>query len=158
MATGDVLLFLHADGGLGENACQLIRRSVDLAVPDWGGFLQRIESDRLVYRWLEWGNAARVRWQGLVYGDQGLWVSRPAWEAVGGFQEIPVMEDFELSRRLTKIRWPRLLKGPVFVNPRRWHQRGVVRQTLRNWLIALQYRLGRSPEALARYYRRHGKS
>jgi len=171
----NLLLFLHADNWLGTGACEQIRdaaQQATLQVSDqqldylnknqhsrqlkiWGGFRQRIESNTTKYRWLEKGNAARVRWQSLVYGDQGLFVSADLFHQVGGFLNQSLMEDFEISHRLSKIVRPVLLPGPIHVNPRRWEQNGVVRQTIRNWAICAAYRCGVSVESLDRRYRRH---
>ena len=152
LATGDVILFLHADGWLEANASEQIRHSEELQRQPWGGFHQRIDNPHWKYRLLQKGNAVRVLLQGLVYGDQGLFVTRRAFDSVGGFPEIPLMEDFEISRRLTKISRPILLPGPIHVAARRWEKSGVIRQTIRNWKFASQYRLGISAEALSKKY------
>jgi rSAM/selenodomain-associated transferase 2 len=157
LTTGDVILFLHADGWLEENACRQIRQSAKLNQQPWGGFRQRIENSQLRYRLLEKGNALRVRFQGLVYGDQGLFVTKPAFEQVDGFPDLPLMEDFEISRRLSRISRPLLLPGPIHVGARRWEDNGVIRQTFRNWTIAMQYRLGVSAEELCKKYQRHDR-
>lgn len=157
LTTGEVVLFLHADGWLEENACQEIRNSEKLTQRPWGGFQQRIENSRIKYRLLEKGNALRVRLQGLVYGDQGLFVTKSAFDSVDGFPDEPLMEDFEISRRLSKISRPLLLSGPVHVGARRWEEHGVIRQTLKNWSIAMQYRLGVSADNLCKTYRRHDR-
>ena len=150
VATGDVLLFLHADNWL-----PVVARDQLLAAGDQvgtGGFYQRIEAPQRRYRWLEQGNALRVRWRGLVYGDQALFVRRELFEQVGGFPDVPLMEDVGLMRRLRSISWPILLPGPTYVSPRRWERRGVVPQTLLNWALLSATTLGVSPHRLARYY------
>jgi rSAM/selenodomain-associated transferase 2 len=150
-----VVLFLHADCWLEPGGIDQIRVAIDEGATDWGGFCQQIENSSWKYRWLEWGNRQRVWWQRLVYGDQGLWVRREWYDAVGGFPEIPLMEDFVLSQRLAKRGRPRLLAGPLMVNARRWEKRGVLRQTLLNWRISMMFRCGAKPEELVRLYRRH---
>lgn len=157
-STGDVILFLHADGWLAKGACQQIRNSKKLIQQPWGGFLQRIENSRFRYRLLEKGNALRVQLQGLVYGDQGLFVTNSAFESVRGFPGLPLMEDFEISRRLSRISRPLLLSGPVHVGARRWEAHGVMRQTFKNWSIATRYRFGVSTDKLANQYRRHDRT
>ncbi len=155
VATGELLLFLHADSWLAAEAIEQIRTDRRIHDRAWGGFCQRIENQRFVYRLLEQGNAFRVRSQGLVYGDQALFVARRAFEQVGGFPDFKLMEDFEISRRLCKIERPLLLPGPVHINAHRWETHGIVRQTIRNWSICAAYRSGKSPDELAKRYRRH---
>jgi rSAM/selenodomain-associated transferase 2 len=148
-ATSDVLLFLHADNWLPPD----VKSQLDQAGwPVWGGFRQRINAGGWSFRCLEWGNAARLRWSGRLFGDQGLFVMRNAYDLVGGFAEIPLMEDVDLSRKLMNIARPALLPGPLGVDARRWRQTGVLRQTLRNWRIQLAYHRGVPPETLRKWY------
>ena len=144
------VLFLHADNRLHAECLQQICRHPDQI---WGAFWQRIDSPRPIFRVLEWGNAARVRLRGMAFGDQAIFVRRDVFKQQGGFAEIPLMEDVQWSRGLRKLARPRLLPGPVTISPRRWQQRGVVRQTLQNWSLQLAYAWGVSPERLRRRYR-----
>jgi rSAM/selenodomain-associated transferase 2 len=153
-ATGDVLLFLHADCQLSAQSLEQLKAAVDAGAL-WGGFQQRIDAPSVSYRLIERGNALRVRWRGLVYGDQGLWVQRSLFERVGGFENVPLLEDLLLSRRLRRIARPHVLPGPLTISARRWQRHGVVRQTLRNWSILAAHACGASPASLARRYRRH---
>ncbi len=156
VATGDVLLFLHADNRLGP-AC--VAQVLDALGRDpqrlGGAFRQRIEHRHFKYRVLEWGNAWRVRWRGLPYGDQGLFFRRAAFEELGGFPEVRLLEDLLLMRQVRRRSWPLLLPGPLLVDARRWQRRGVLAQTLRNWSILTAYACGASPDNLATWYRRH---
>lgn len=159
-ATGDVLLFLHADTWLPADAkSQLIDAFVGLASDGevqarfYGCFKQRIDDEGWVYRWIEKGNFHRARWQRLIYGDQGLFVSRKLFDAVGGFPDISLMEDFEISRNLRRAASPTFLDGPIQVASRRWQKNGPIRLTIRNWMFAMGYRLGVSPQRLARLYK-----
>ncbi|NIP85909.1 MAG: glycosyltransferase [Planctomycetales bacterium] len=155
VAGGDVLLFLHADTWLAPGAGDQMRAALADASLLCGGFRQQIECAGRVYRWLEQGNAARVRWLGLPYGDQGIFVRRETFDAVGGFPEIPLMEDLRLMRRLRRLSPPALLPGPLYVSPRRWQKQGVLKQTLCNcWLLTAE-RCGVSPERLKRFYPPH---
>jgi rSAM/selenodomain-associated transferase 2 len=153
-AQGDWLLFLHADNWLSEASIRQLQSAGGSDRP-CGGFYQAIEASGLAFRWLEKGNAWRVRWRGLAYGDQGIWVRRDLFWAVGGFPPVPLMEDVLLMKRLRRRSWPILLPGPLHVDARRWQRRGVVRQTLTNWCLLVGLHLGVSPARLARYYRRH---
>lgn len=153
VARGDVLLFLHADNRLDPTGGRQIAAALAEPACVGGAFLQRIDDPRRIYRWLEQGNAFRVcRW-GLAYGDQGIFVRRAVFEALGGFPEVRLLEDILFMRRLRSAGLLRLLPGPLTVDPRRWHRHGVVRQTLRNWCILAAHRLGVSTERLATWYR-----
>jgi len=153
-ATGDVLLFLHADNWLAPRSVDQLRAAVS-ETAGCGAFRQRIEARGLSYRALEAGNALRVRWLGAAYGDQGIFVRRDLFEACGGFPATPLMEDLLLMRSLRRRYWPRLLPGPLHVSPRRWQRHGVLRQTWRNWRLLAAERCGVSMETLARQYQRH---
>ena len=152
--TGDVLLFLHADNWLGDDAIAQIRRAANRKKNSLcGAFQQTIEAAPFTYRLLERGNAERVRWLGLPYGDQAIFVTRDLFEQVGGFPLTPFLEDVLLMQRLRRLSWPLLLPGPVHVSPRRWEQRGVLPQTLRNWGILAAFSLGAAPRLLKNWYR-----
>ena len=154
-ANGGVVLFLHADTWLEPGACDQIRDSLADERVLAGAFEQNIQSKRRIVKWIEKGNARRVRWFNLAYGDQGIFVRKQVFEEVGGFPDVPLMEDYILSQRLRKRTSFALLPGPLHVDARRWEQHGPLRQTLRNWLITAAFRLGVSPTRLANFYRRH---
>ena len=156
-ASGDVLLFLHADTSLDEGAVQQITSALADDQAQWGAFEQRLDASAWIYRWIERGNGLRVRYRGLAYGDQGLWLRRTFFERLGGFADVPLLEDLLLSQAARKQAWPVLLPGPLRVSARRWQRHGVVRQTLRNWSILLAHACGASPERLAQRYRRHDR-
>lgn len=150
LATRDVLLFLHADNRLGCKCLEQIAASDDVV---WGCFHHRIDSPKRRFRAIEFGNGLRVRVRGMAFGDQAIFVRTNVFRQQGGFPEIPLMEDVELSQRLRKIKRPLLLPGPVTISPRRWEKNGIVRQTLTNWSIQVSHTMGTSPEKLARRYR-----
>jgi hypothetical protein len=89
----------------------------------------------------------------LAYGDQAIFVRTETFWSVGGYDGVPFLEDVLLSRKLSQFGRPALLNGPVVVDPRRWLERGPIRQTLRNWWLMTRFRLGASPETLAQAYR-----
>jgi rSAM/selenodomain-associated transferase 2 len=158
-ASGEVLLFLHADNWLGKDAIPQIRaswgrfRSRSERTTGCGAFQQKIEAIPFIYRLLERGNAERVRWLGLPYGDQAIFASRELFDQVGGVPDEPFLEDVLLMQHLRRLSWPLLLPGPVHVSPRRWEKRGVILQTLRNWAILSAFSLGTSPKKLVKWYR-----
>ena len=158
ITTGDVLLFLHADTWLEPDGRDQILGVASQRSDFYGGFRQSIQSPERIYRWIERGNAARATGQRLIYGDQGLFLSRSIFETVGPLANIELMEDFEYSRRLGKTGPPVLLDGPLHVDARRWQSGGPLKLTARNWLFALAYRCGVSPSRLAAIYRRDGQT
>jgi rSAM/selenodomain-associated transferase 2 len=151
-ASGDVLLFLHADTWLAAGAIGQIRRAMCDEDAVFGAFRQRIEADGLAYRLLEAGNFLRAACGWRPYGDQGIFVRREAFWAAGGFADVPLLEDLLLSRKLAGRSRPRILRGPLYVSPRRWHAHGVARRTVANWLIVLQANFGAPIELLAAKY------
>ncbi|MEO8494413.1 MAG: TIGR04283 family arsenosugar biosynthesis glycosyltransferase, partial [Planctomycetota bacterium] len=111
-STGDILLFLHADNRLSPDAIEQVRELAKDADVKIGAFRQRIVADGVAYRWLERGNAWRVRWRGLPYGDQAIFLRRDFFESLGGFPEVKLMEDLLLMKKARRMSWPRLLDGP----------------------------------------------
>lgn len=156
-AQGDILVFLHADNWLSKNAADDLRVLFSSKPDSFGGFRQRIENDRRIFRWIEYGNELRIKWQGLIYGDQALFVAKKVFDEIGGFPEIELMEDFSFSQSLKKFGKPEVLSGPTFVSARRWEKSGPVKQTIMNWFFATAYRLGASPKWISSRYRRHDK-
>lgn len=149
---GDVLLFLHADCRLAMGACDQIRRVLADPAVAGGCFCQRIDAAGWRYRIVERGNLIRVLASGWMYGDQGLFVRRDVFEGLGGFPEVRLMEDWLLSRRLLRAGRTAVLPGPLLVSARRWQQAGLVRQTLRNWLLLMLASAGVPPDELAKWY------
>jgi rSAM/selenodomain-associated transferase 2 len=158
-ATKTVLCFLHADNRLDSAALQ--QAAVYFSEDEtnrWSCFYQQIEAKGIGYSLLQWGNAWRARWSGRVYGDQAITVTRELFEGIGGFPKVELMEDVLLSKILRRLGLrPRVLDGPVKISPRRWMKKGILRQTLSNWWLLLQLRLGTKPNQLAKHYRRHDR-
>ncbi len=149
---GDVVLFLHVDTWLLPRAVDQIHLALRYRHIQGGAFRQRIEAAGTGYRLLEWGDRARVQLFGLAYGDQGIFLRREFFEHLGGFPEVPIMEDVRLMRKFRKEVRPILLPGPLFVSPRRWQKHGILHQTLRNWSLLAAEKMGVSPRRLARFY------
>jgi rSAM/selenodomain-associated transferase 2 len=152
-AHAPVLLFLHADTRLPANADQLVLNGLGAAGLEWGRFDVRIEG---ASRWLRLVAAfmnLRSRVTGIATGDQAMFVTRPALDAVGGFPDQDLMEDVELSTRLKQRGPPLCLRPPVVTSGRRWSARGVARTIVLMWWIRLLYFLGVAPDRLARLYR-----
>jgi rSAM/selenodomain-associated transferase 2/rSAM/selenodomain-associated transferase 1 len=154
IAGGGLLLFLHADTRLPENfeECVLAAASQDGFCA--GAFSLAIESQSKSLRLIEQIANWRSRFLQLPYGDQALFVSRGLFQEVGGYPDYPIMEDFELIRRLKQKGKITILAQSVRTSPRRWQNLGIFRTWLLNQLIIVAYFLGISPRRLAQWYRR----
>lgn len=155
LATGEVVLFLHADCMIGRKCISQIRDAMQSSKFDFGCFRQRIVAMGAKYRALEFGNDLRARILRLPYGDQGIFVRKKLFEDIGGFPEYRLMEDLIMIDRLRRSKESIMLQGPVEVSPRRWQKNGVAFQTLKNLLFAFAWRLGVHPDLLAKYYPVH---
>jgi rSAM/selenodomain-associated transferase 2 len=149
---GDLLIFLHADCWLEPGALAAVRSTFDDPRTIGACFRQTIDSTGMIYRLIEAGNKLRVRTVQWAYGDQGIVVRRDIFERVGGFPQLPLMEDLYLMKRLKREGRVRLIDHSLHVHPRRWQNTGPVRQSLRNWLFIALAHGGVSPATLARYY------
>lgn len=147
----DVLLFLHADTVLPEQADYLVVEALQGASV-WGRFDVRIDSHRPVFRCIERLMNWRSRWSGIATGDQAVFVRREAFERVGGFADIPLMEDIALSRALKRIAPPVCLQARVTTSARRWEKHGVWRTVWLMWRLRAAYFLGADPASLAVKY------
>jgi rSAM/selenodomain-associated transferase 2 len=154
LASGEVLLFLHADTLLPANAFAYIAAALEGARAVGGAFSLGIRSPRAAFRVIETAVAVRSRLTRIPYGDQGIFLKRRFFAALGGFTDIPIMEDVELMRRVKRSgRRVVVLPQCVQTSARRWEQEGVVFCTLRNWLLVTLFLCGASPRRLARFYR-----
>jgi rSAM/selenodomain-associated transferase 2 len=150
LGSGDALLFLHADTTLPENADRLIAAA--LAHRPWGRFDIRIAGRHpflaVIARMINW----RSRLTGIATGDQAIFVTREAFLAVGGFPDLPLMEDIAISQRLKRLCRPFCIATPAVTSGRRWEQNGVLHTILLMWRLRLSYYLGVEPARLARRY------
>ncbi len=151
-STQPILLFLHCDTRLPADAARLIATALNDQVC-WGRFTVRLDATGLCYRLLGAMINLRSRVRKLATGDQALFVRRVQFDAVGGFPEIPLMEDIALSRSLSALSRPSLIKRPVVTSARRWKQDGVITTILLMWRLRWLFWLGAAPEKLARMYR-----
>lgn len=151
IASGEVLLFLHADTFLPDDALAVIAAlSVEKNV--WGRFDVRLSSKRFVFRLIETLMNLRSCMTSIATGDQAMFIEKNLFQRVGGFPEIALMEDIEISRRLKKIVKPVCLKHKVITSSRRWENNGVVATVLLMWKLRLYYFFGMSPEKLKQLY------
>jgi rSAM/selenodomain-associated transferase 2 len=152
-AGASVLLFLHADTLLPEDADQLIARALAGGAAVWGRFDVRIGGHSPLLRMVAALMNLRSRWSGIATGDQAMFMTRAAFDAVGGFPAQPLMEDIEISRRLRRLSRPACLRAQVLTSGRRWETRGVWRTVLLMWRLRFAYWRGAAPERLAQLYR-----
>jgi rSAM/selenodomain-associated transferase 2 len=153
-ATGEILLFLHADTFLPSRAFEKIEGVMELDDYAGGAFDLGIDSCRIALRIVEQAASLRSRFTRIPYGDQAIFIRRDIFKAMGGFMDFPIMEDVDLMQRLKRT-GSRIviISDKVRTSPRRWEKEGVVYCTLRNWTLMTLYMLGVSPDKLARFYR-----
>ncbi|PPK77632.1 rSAM/selenodomain-associated transferase 2 [Methylobacter tundripaludum] len=149
-ATGDILIFLHADTTLPEHALQLIERH--LGNKQWGRFDIRLSGNHVMLKVIAWMMNRRSRLTGIATGDQVIFVRRETFSAVGQYPEIALMEDIALSKALQKISPPLCLNAKVTSSGRRWERYGIYRTILLMWSLRLRYFFGADPETLAALY------
>jgi len=172
-ATGEILLFLHADTELPEHALTLIEQNIS-SRQVWGRFNIELRSEFLVPTrrvGMQYQRAAlpnleqlmfniiafmmnwRSRLTGIATGDQTIFVTKTAFNSVGGFPEISLMEDIALSSTLKKLSSPICLTAKVKSSARRWQHNGIFKTILLMWSLRLRYWLGQDPQYLAELYR-----
>ena len=152
LATGDVLLFLHADTRLPPDAAAAVAAAlVDPAVVG-GRFDVRLEPSSPLLRLTADLMNRRSRLTGIATGDQAIFVRRAVFTALGGFPDLPLMEDVAFSRALKRAGRTAALRAQVTTSSRRWRQGGVVRTVLRMWTLRLLFLLGMPAHRLARWY------
>ncbi|WP_392479043.1 TIGR04283 family arsenosugar biosynthesis glycosyltransferase [Nostoc sp. C110] len=153
-ASGEILLFLHADTRLPTGFDDMIRTALEQPGIVAGAFKLRIDAPLLSLRWVEWGVNVRSHFCQMPYGDQAIFLTKEVFQQIGGFPELPIMEDFELIRRLKPIGRIVIILTPVVTSARRWLQKGVFKTTLLNQIVIIAYLLGVSPERIRCWYRR----
>lgn len=146
-----VFLFLHADTVLPDDADLLVRRAT-LGPFAWGRFDVHIDSPRRALRVVAASMNLRSRWSGIATGDQALFVRHELFERVGGFPDLPLMEDIAISRLLKRHGRPACLRDRVVTSGRRWERHGVWRTIFLMWRLRAAYFLGADPRELAIRY------
>jgi rSAM/selenodomain-associated transferase 2/rSAM/selenodomain-associated transferase 1 len=150
-ASGEVLLFLHADTVLPADFQRHVWEILAQGAIA-GAFRLRLDDRGALLRLVEWGANLRSRFRQMPYGDQAIFLKAETFFELGGFQNWPLMEDYEFCRRLRRTGRIQIATVPVTTSARRWKQRGLIRTTLFNQLTIAAYCLGVSPETLARWY------
>ena len=151
-ASGDVLLFLHADSRPPADFDRHIAEGLSRSGREWGRFDVRIEGRHPLLPLVSLLMNVRSRATGIATGDQGLFVRRSVFDAIGGFPAIALMEDVELSRMLRARGRPLCLREHMATSGRRWDDRGCVRTGLLMWRLRFAYWRGADPQELAQRY------
>ena len=161
IARGEILIFLHADTELPIRALTKIATLAEQTEFVGGAFDLGIKSGKVIFKVIGTISSLRSRLNRIPLGDQAIFIRRGYFNKIGGYKEIPLMEDVELLRRIKKSGGRiRIFYDRVSTSPRRWEKEGVIYCTLRNWTLQTLYLLGVSPEKLSHFYRsdyRRGK-
>lgn len=152
LASGNILLFLHADTVFPDAAMQSLSTLVDEKTV-WGRFDVCLSGSHWLFRVIEKMMNLRSQATGVVTGDQCVFISRELFQTVGGFPEIALMEDIAMSKQLRRTCRPVCLPETVVTSSRRWESKGIIRTVLLMWALRLGYFLGLSPGYLNRMYR-----
>ena len=154
VALGEILIFLHADTELPPPALKKIDFLMQQGDHVGGAFDLGIKSDKSIFKVIGALSSLRSRLNRIPFGDQGIFIRREFFEKIGGYKEIPLMEDVELMRRIKKSGdkiW--IFHDRVMTSSRRWEKEGVIYCTLRNWMLQILYFLGVSPHKLIHFYK-----
>jgi len=151
-ARGEIFLFLHADTALPDDALRMITLGLAATGRAWGRFDVMIAGTHPLLAAVSVLMNARSRWSGIATGDQAIFVKREAFASVGGFPDIALMEDVEISKRLKSISKPLCVRSRAITSARRWERDGVLRTIVLMWKLRFAYAMGVDPERLARRY------
>jgi len=154
VAKGEILIFLHADTELPLLALKKIDSLTDRREYVGGAFDLGIKSNKIIFRVIEVLASLRSRLNRIPFGDQAIFIRKQYFDQIGGYREIPLMEDVELMRRIKRSEnkiW--IFYDRVMTSPRRWEKEGVIYCTLRDWTLQALYFFGVSPYYLVKYYK-----
>jgi rSAM/selenodomain-associated transferase 2 len=152
-ASGEALLFLHADSSIKSDIAQSIGHCLSISENVGGAFKLKIDSARPGLRFISSCANIRTKLFSLPYGDQGIFARRKAFDTLGGFKHIPIMEDVDFVKRIKSEGKFVMLDDYIYTSPRRWQQEGIIICTLRNWMILLLYSMGIPATKLKKYYK-----
>lgn len=151
-ASGEIFIFLHADTNLPDDALVLVE-SLLTSDKVWGRFAVELSGSQKLLKTVAWLMNWRSRLSGIATGDQVIFVKKTAFQAVGGYAEIALMEDINLSQKLKTLSAPLCLSAKVVSSGRRWQEFGGLKTILLMWRLRLGYFFGEHPDKLARLYR-----
>lgn len=153
-ATGDILIFLHADTVLEQGWSRELSAALDDPSVVGGAFRFCIDNPSAKYRLVEAWVHMRCRLCRLPYGDQAIFIRKTAFQELGGYKEIPLMEDVDIIGQMKKLGSISMLQKRAVTSGRRWVRKGIFRTAAINQMTMLMFHLGVSPEKLARLYYR----
>ena len=151
-ASGDVLLFLHADTALPDGGLELIRQAIVQNGWEWGWFNVRLDGHGILLRLIGWLISLRSRMTSTPSGDMGIFVTTKTFRRIGGYEELPLMEDLDLARRLHRSFSGGAVIACITTSARRWLEGGTVRTVFLMWSLRWMYFLRVSPKRLAKWY------
>lgn len=154
IASGDILLFLHADTILPLNASDLIIESFQDKDIKAGAFDLSFSNNTLVFKVIAFTASIRSRLTRLPYGDQAIFIKKDVFEKIGKYEDITLMEDVNLMQKLKQKKLKiKILSEKVVTSSRKWENKGIVYTTLRNWILISLYFLNIDPNKLEKYYK-----
>lgn len=151
-AASPYLLFLHADTRLPYQGVSLVIELLESTRTVWGRFDITFDDPSRAFKVIALCMNWRSAFTGICTGDQAIFLTAEAFRATGGFPQIPLMEDIELSRQMKKSALPARIRTPAITSARRWRTHGIIRTVLKMWWIRLRYQLGVSVDTLAQQY------
>ena len=152
VADGEVLVFVHADTFLPGSAMQDIKQGLEKSKKVWGRFAVRLSGHQFLFRIIELMMNMRSCLTGVATGDQVIFIKRDVFSEAGYFDDMPLMEDVAMSKKLKGISRPCCLSSKVCTSSRRWEQHGIIRTVFLMWILRLRYWLGTSPDILVQHY------
>jgi glycosyltransferase involved in cell wall biosynthesis len=152
VALGDVLWFLHADCQPHPDSIRAIRQALEDRAIVGGGFEYNLDHHGLFFRLTEVTSNLKNRLLKLLYGDMGIFVRRDIFRRMGGYRDIPLMEDMDFCKRLKRFGKIVILPQRIETSARRWVEEGIIAYLLRTQLLKIGWALGVAPDNLARWY------
>ncbi len=152
LAKGDVLFFLHGDSRIGLGGMEAIRNAFQDKHVVGGAFSLVIDSSHVGLKLISGMANFRTWMTHIPYGDQGIFVKRAVFDRLGGFGDLPLMEDLDFCRRLKREGRMMILNDKMMTSPRRWEKEGILKVTIRNQFFLLLYYMGLSPANFIRWY------
>lgn len=148
-AKGDILWFIHADSRLHKDSIKRIEASD----AQWGCFKLRFDSKKILMKIVAFNSGRRVKRRSIIFGDQGIFIRKSLFEAIGGYTNIPLMEDYKLSMDLKEMGIkPQVINLPITTSPRRFEKNGIWRTIFLMQKLQRDFRNGRDADALHREY------
>lgn len=148
---GEIFLFLHSDTILPTDGLKFIKNAISEGAV-WGWFNVRYNDPRPYFRLMEKKNDIWIKFTRIPFGDHAIFIRRKVFEDLGGYIDIPLMEDLDLAKRLKKISSGTIINQPVITSARRWQKKGVFKTNILMFGLYLLYNFGVSPQWLARRY------